>query len=107
MGTMGGTVVWRTAGSGAEDDHAVARGVSAVAGGRGSDGGEPDAIGVLPADAGRGRGCGAGPETETAECDLRGRSSGVAAAAQLVRAAWGDACAGEYVRDHGDDGACE
>src|SRR5437899_1625123 len=105
MGALGRAAVRRTAGGGSLHGESIAWGVYKTAGARTGDGVEPDAVGVLSVDTSGPGACGGGSEAEVAVGDLRRRSAGVEAAAEVVRAARRESGAGEHVRDHGDDGA--
>src|SRR5205085_9338669 len=86
---------------------AVARRVLGVAEAGSGDGAESNADGVLSADEGGGE-AGSGRGTEAAGGGVRRRGVGGGAAAGVGGAARGGATGvGEYVWDHGDDGACE
>src|ERR1700724_4507496 len=106
MGAMGSVAVRRKIGGGAVLDKPLAHGVSGVAGERGGDSAEPNPFSLWTTDASR-RGEARSSRLIVASGDFWRRSSGVSEPASVAETPSGTAATGEYVRDHGDHGACD
>src|ERR1051326_2063673 len=109
MGDMGSAAVWRTAGGGSVLGEPVTGGVCGTGGAREGDSTEPDTVGVSAADAGGGSQRREGRERgmEVAAGDLWRGGTGISEFTEVDETISGEAGTGEYVRNHGDDGACD